>query len=330
MKKILDALMKGFSYYLPVIVVAAILTQLSNLFLTHPEMVEFFSFSGYLTYRVAYVVLAAFIAFALGDRLALLPGLVGGYIVMLNDLGFISAVIVGLLSGYFIIGLKMLIKKSPRILQQTLMIVYIPLMSVLAIYGVTLILELFMVNFTNYYESFFVNLNQYALSAVCAILAMLMAYDLGGRVNKLAYIFAISTIGLGVENALIPAVMFGGMVPPMAIGLFHILFRNRRVLEKDRSGLQTFILGAFFISEAALPFYQSYKKQVKSAALVGSLVAGLLIGIANVSSNVVHGGILMFWTTSDMLMYFAALFSGIFTTIIIMIFTIKINNSNEI
>ncbi len=329
MKKVWNAIMKGFSYYLPVIVVATILTEISLLVSAHPEMVEFFSFSGYMVFQIAYAVLAGFIAFALADRLALLPGLLGGYMVVRYDLGFLSAIIIGLFVGYLVVGLKYVIKKSPKTLQQTLMIVWIPLVSVIFTYLVIICLRLFMGSITNWYESFFPNLNIVALTVTCGILAMLMAYDLGGPINKLVYVFALSTIGLGVRNSIMPAVMIGGMIPPIAIGLFHLVFKNRFMELKEKSGWQMVLLGSFFISEAALPFYSLYKRKVVVASLLGSLVSGVIIGLARVTSFVPHGGILMFWTASDILMFLAAILSGVFTSFIIMVFTTKNENKME-
>lgn len=323
MKKIQNAIMKGFSYYLPFIIVAALLTELGILFSSYSDVSVFFSFTGYFVFQLTYIVLTGFIAFAIADRLALLPGFVGGILTLRNDLGFISALIAGVFVGYLVLGLKYVIKKSPRNIQQTLTIVWIPLLSVVITYLLIITLGLFMSSFTNWYEALFQNLNLVTLIIVCGILAMLMAYDLGGPVNKFAYIFAISTIGLGFSNALIPAVMVGGMIPPMAIGLFHLVNKNRFDAFKDKNGWSMILSGSFFISEAAIPFYTLYGKKVSIASLLGSLASGLVIGIFNVSSMVVHGGVLVFFTTSNIPAFFLAIVSGILVSFIILIFTTK-------
>jgi PTS system fructose-specific IIC component len=303
--------MKGFSFYLPFIIIATLLKELSLLFIEHIEIAEFFSFSSYFLFQLTYVVLAGFIAYAIGDKLALLPGLLGGFLAIRYDQGFLAALLLGLIAGYMILVMKSIINKSPHQIKQTLTVVWIPLVSIIIIYATSEVLTLFMPQFSYYYETFFSGLSPIAGAIIATILACMMAYDLGGPVNKLAYIFAISTIGLTERNVLIPAVMLGGMVPTIAIGLYHMLFKHKFESQSQTKGINVLLSGVFFVSEAGLPFYYKYGKKVMIPSIIGSAVAAIIIGYKQVISFVPHGGLLMFWTTSNALVFIYSMIAGI-------------------
>ncbi|QWB95977.1 hypothetical protein KHQ89_00455 [Mycoplasmatota bacterium] len=314
--------MKGFSFYLPFIIIATLLKEISDLFPNHIEFSEFFSFSSYFLFQLIYVVLAGFIAYAIGDKLALLPGLFGGYLAIRYNQGFIAALLLGLLAGYMILVMKYLIKKSPSQIKQTLTIVWMPLLSVILIYATSEVFTLFMPQFSYYYTRFFSGLGPISGAIIASVLVCMMAYDLGGPINKLAYIFAISTIstiGLIEKNILIPAVMIGGMLPTMTIGLYHMIFKHKFEALSHIKGSDVFISGMFFVSEAGLPFYFKFGKKVMIPSMIGSVVSAIIIGYYQVRSFVPHGGILMFWTTSNGLMFLIAIALGLAVSFILMI-----------
>lgn len=323
LKKIYAHILKGFSYYLPFVIIGALLSQLSQFFESHLEIYDLLSFSSFFVFQLSYIVLSGFIAYAVSDRLAILPGFVAGIFTVRFNMGFISAVLLGLLAGYMIKYFKMLIKVSPSYLRQTLTIVWIPLFSVIVIYLMAEVMTLFMPSVTLFNESVIHDMPIIFVILLTGFLAACMAYDLGGPINKIAYMIAISTIGLGNESVFIPAVMAGGMIPPLAIGLYHMIFSEDMRELKHVKGYQVMLGGSFFISESALPFYYQYGKRISIVSMMGSFITGALIAYFQITSNVVHGGIFMFWTTSDPLTYLVVMLVGIIMTTSLFMLTLK-------
>lgn len=323
MKQVYAYLLKGFSYYLPFVIVGAILLQFRRFFNSNLEIYDFLSFSSFFVFQLSYIVLSGFIAYAISDRLAILPGFVAGIYTVRYNMGFLTAILLGMIAGYIIKYLKILIKSSPISLRQTLTIVWIPLLSVILIYLTAEVMTLFMPSVTTFNETIINEIPIIYVILISGILSGLMAYDLGGPINKLAYMLAISTIGLGQSNVLIPAVMAGGMIPPLAIGLYHMINHKDLHALKHMKGYQVMLSGSFFISEAAIPYYHQYGKRMSIPTVIGSVLTGMLIAYFHITSNVAHGGLYMFWTTSDPLTYLVIILVGIIITTSILMFTIK-------
>ncbi len=324
MKKVQAQIMKGFSFALPFFITATLMRTI--LLYTNYEFQGLFVNTEYALSSLGYIVLTGYIAYAVSDKLALLPGLLAGSLVATSGLGFIGAIMIGLIAGYIVLLLKLGLKKIGYNFKSTLTIVWIPLVSVVLIYFVYLGLNLFMPTFTSYYEQLFINLNLVSQVALCAVLAVFMAYDLGGPMNKFAYVLAISTIGLYMNfNALIPAVMVGGMIPSLTIGLYHMM--NKKVFNEsnNQKPWSVLLLGAFFISEGGLHYYHTYGKKVMIPSLIGAMISGAMIGYFNVLSIVPHGGLLVFWTTSKPWLFLLSIAIGTLLSLIILVFTMKEN-----
>ncbi len=323
MKKIYEHILKGFSFYLPFVIVGALLLQFSELFDFSHTVNEIFSRSSYYVFELSYIALAGYIAYAISNKMAILPGFLAGIYVAKYQMGFISAILLGLIAGYIVKYLIMVIKKSPIWLRQTLTIVWIPLISVLIIFLTSEVFTLFMPQVTLFNEQYLFDLPLAVIIALSSLLAMLMAYDLGGPINKLAYMIAISTIGLGSSNVFVVSVMAGGMIPPIALGVYHYIFKNRMQLLQTKISIKSITSGIFFISEGALPYYGIYKKKASIAVMIGSLITGGLMAYEGISSNVIHGGLLMFWTTSKPMMYLLVIVIGILISNILLLFLIN-------
>lgn len=323
MKKIYEHILRGFSFYLPFVIVGALLLQFSELFDSSHAIYEILVRSSFYVFELSYIVLAGYIAYAISNKMAILPGFLAGIYVVRYDMGFLTALILGLIAGYIVKYLIILIKESPVWLRQTLTIVWVPLISVLMIFLTSEVFTLFMPKVTQFNEQYIFDLPLAVIVVLSGLLAMLMAYDLGGPINKLAYMIALSTIGLGSSNVFVVSVMAGGMIPPLALGIYHYIFKKRM----DRMALQTRIKavtsGIFFISEGALPYYHTYKQKASIAVMIGSLFTGGLIAYEGISSNVIHGGLLMFWTTSKPMMYLLIISIGILMSNILLLFFIN-------
>ena len=256
-------------------------------------------------------VLAGFIAMSIADRPGLAVGFVGGAIAASGKSGFLGALAAGFLAGYLVNLLK---KVSDKVIPDSLdgikpVLIY-PLFGMLLI-GLAMIfaIEPVVGALNTGLNNFLGSLSGVNSILLGAILGGMMAIDMGGPFNKAAYVFGVASIAAGNYN-IMAAVMIGGMVPPCAIALATILFKNKFTEAERKSGPTNFIMGLSFITEGAIPFAAADPIHVLPACIAGSAVAGALSMAFNCTLMAPHGGIFVFPVVGNAVMYVVALVIG--------------------
>lgn len=255
-------------------------------------------------------VLAGYIAMAIGDRPALALGFVGGYIAANGKSGFLGAIVAGFLAGYLILGLRKVCEKLPEALEKIAPVLIYPVVGIL-VTGLCMnyIVEPIMGIINTGLNNGLASMGDSSKLLLGFVLAAMMAIDMGGPFNKAAYLFGTGAIAAGNYD-IMAAVMIGGMVPPCAIALATILFKDKFTKEERESGPTNFVMGLAFITEGAIPYAAADPLHVIPSCLIGSGVAGALSMIFKCTLMAPHGGIFVFPVVGNALLYIVALVAG--------------------
>ena len=319
-------LMNGVSHMLPFVVGGGILIAIAFLidgfsvdlnslpadqranFGTITQGAALFKGIGGTAFGFMLPILAGFIAMSIADRPGLAVGFVGGSIAANGTSGFLGALVAGFVAGYIVNLLKKIFSKLPESLDGVKPVLLYPL---LGIFLIGVIMQ-FVVEPPIGALNTAINNGLNGLNGASAVvLGGMMAIDMGGPVNKAAYVFGTASIAAGNYN-IMAAVMIGGMVPPLAIALATIFFKNKFTAEERKAGPTNFIMGLSFITEGAIPFAASDPLHVLPACVVGSAVAGGLSMAFGCTLMAPHGGIFVVPTIGNPLMYLVALVIGSF------------------
>ena len=257
-------------------------------------------------------ILAGFIAMSIADRPGLAVGFVGGSIAANGTSGFLGALVAGFVAGYIVLLLKKVFSKLPESLDGMKPVLLYPLFGIFLV-GVIMqfVVEPPIGALNTAINNGLNGLNGASAVVLGVLLGGMMSVDMGGPVNKAAYVFGTASIAAGNYN-IMAAVMIGGMVPPLAIALATILFKNKFTEEERKAGPTNFIMGLSFITEGAIPFAASDPLHVLPACVVGSAVAGGLSMAFGCTLMAPHGGIFVVPTIGNPLMYLVALVIGSF------------------
>nr|WP_317331392.1 fructose-specific PTS transporter subunit EIIC [uncultured Romboutsia sp.] len=321
-RKIYKHLMNGVSNMLPFVVSGGILIALAFLidtmlgqvgganFGSNTPLAAFLKSIGDLAFSFMLPVLAGYIAYSIADRPAMVVGFVGGVIAKDGGAGFLGALIAGFLAGYLVVGLKKLFSKLPQSLEGIKPVLLFPLFGTLLI-GIlmTFIVLPPTVAINNAMVNFLASLGGTSKVLLGLVLGAMMAIDMGGPINKAAYVFGVASLDAG-QYEIMAAVMAGGMVPPLAIALCTTFFKNRFTKEQRESGKVNYVMGLSFITEGAIPFAAADPLRVIPACAIGSAVAGALSMLFNASLRAPHGGIFVVLVVTNPIMYLVAIVVG--------------------
>ena len=308
-------LMNGISHMLPFVVGGGILIAISFLFETSfgSDSTLFISFMaiGGAAFSFLIPILAGYIAMSIADRPGLLPGMAGGYLAVQANAGFLGGLIAGFLAVYIMVYLKKAFKGLPRTLDGMKTILLYPVFGLL----ITGLLMYFLVGpvfstINTAMITFLENLGTGNAVLLGAVLGGMMAIDMGGPFNKAAYAFSIGIFTDTGDGSLMAAVMAGGMIPPLAIGIATLLFKNKFTDIEQKSGLSNILLGLSFITEGAIPFAAADPMRVIGSSIVGSAIAGGLTQLWAVSIPAPHGGLFVITLANRPLMFLLALLIG--------------------
>ena len=323
-------LMNGVSHMLPFVVGGGILIAIAFLidgfsvdlnslpadqranFGTITQAAAMFKGIGGTAFGFMLPILAGFIAMSIADRPGLAVGFVGGSIAANGTSGFLGALVAGFVAGYIVNLLKKIFSKLPESLDGVKPVLLYPLLGIFLI-GVIMqfVVEPPIGALNTAINNGLNGLNGASAVVLGVLLGGMMAIDMGGPVNKAAYVFGTASIAAGNYN-IMAAVMIGGMVPPIAIALATIFFKNKFTAEERKAGPTNFIMGLSFITEGAIPFAASDPLHVLPACVVGSAVAGGLSMAFGCTLMAPHGGIFVVPTIGNPLMYLVALVIGAF------------------
>ena len=319
-RQIYKHLMNGVSHMLPFVIGGGILIALAFLlddysidpsnFGKNTPLAAYLKTIGEQAFGMMLPILAGFIAMSIADRPGLAVGFVGGAIAANGTSGFLGALVAGFLAGYIVLLLKKICSKMPESLEGMKPMLIYPVLGIF-ITGVimTYVVEPPIGALNTLINNGLNGLNGASAILLGALLGGMMSVDMGGPVNKAAYVFGTASIAAGNYN-IMAAVMVGGMVPPIAIAIATLVFKNKFTAEERKAGPTNFVMGLSFITEGAIPFAASDPLHVLPSCMVGSAVAGALSMAFNCTLMAPHGGIFVFPTVGNPFMYLVALAIG--------------------
>ncbi|MGG7215092.1 PTS fructose transporter subunit IIABC [Clostridium nigeriense] len=319
-RQIYKHLMNGVSHMLPFVIGGGILIALAFLFDDYSidpsnfgmntPFAAFLKTVGDTSFNFMLPILAGYIAMSIADRPALAVGFVGGMLANKGGSGFIGALLAGFIAGYLMLFLKKVLSKLPNGLEGLKPVLLYPFLGILLIGAVII----FAINppvaaLNNGITNTLNNMGESSKVLLGAVLGGMMAFDMGGPLNKAAYVFGTASLANG-QFEFMAAVMIGGMVPPLAIALCSTFFKKKFTQKERQSALTNYIMGLSFITEGAIPFAASDPLRVIPSCVIGSATAGALSMFFRCSLRAPHGGIFVLPVISNPLGYFIALVVG--------------------
>ena len=327
-------LMNGVSHMLPFVIAGGIFIAISFLlddpdlgystFGTNTQLAAWFNTVGDTAFHFMLPVLSAYIAVAIADRPGLMVGFVGGALAVSGytfpffsaeavSAGFLGALVAGFAAGYLMRLIQRLLSALPSPLEGLKPVLLYPLAGLLLTGLFLCAVNPFVGMLNNALDGALGAMSEGGRIALGVAVAALMAADMGGPLNKAAYVFATSTLAAvspAVGSVVMACAMAGGMVPPLAIALCCTFFPNRFRPAERRSGLVNYIMGLCFITEGAIPFAASDPARVIPACVAGSALAGGLAAFFNCALPAPHGGIFVFPVIRNVPGYLIALAAG--------------------
>ena len=294
-------LMSGISNMLPFVIGGGILIALSYAFGIHsadPSSPQYNFFAYILntvgskyTFSLMIPVLAGFIGSSIADRPGFAPAMVGGFIASSTDAGFLGGIIAGFLGGYVVLMLKKAFAKWPHSLDGLKPMLIFPVLGVL-ITGALMIIVVDppVAAIMHGAEALLTSIGTGYLVLLGAVVAGMMAVDMGGPVNKTAYTFGLAMLAAG-DNAPMAAIMAGGMVPPLAVALSSTFAKHKYSEGERTAGKTAYVLGLSFITEGTIPFAAADPGRVIPCCIAGSAVAGALSMLFGITMPAPFGGI---------------------------------------
>ena len=326
--QIYTQLMNGVSHMLPFVVGGGILIAIAFLldglmvdmnaldvaeranFGTITPAAAMFKQIGDVAFGFMLPVLAGFIAMAIGDRPALALGFVGGMMASNGTSGFLGALVAGFAAGYIILGLRKICEKLPEALEKIAPVLIYPVVGILVMGMLMLfVVEPIMGGINTALNNGLTSMGSSSKIVLGLILGGMMAIDMGGPFNKAAYVFGSAAIAAGNYD-IMAAVMVGGMVPPCAIALATLLFKDKFTKEERESGPTNFIMGLAFITEGAIPFAAADPLHVLPGCIIGSGLAGAMSIAFGCTLMAPHGGIFVVPVMGNAVLYLVALVVG--------------------
>ena len=330
-RKIYKALMNGVSHMLPFVIGGGILMALSylcdganagtDIFGNGTPLARFFNLTGNTAFGMMFPILAGYIAMAIGDRPALMPGIVGGLLARAGtsvflpedewiSSGFFGALIAGFVAGYLMVLIKKALERLPRALEGTKPVLLYPFTGILLMGAIMI----FLVNppmgaFNEWLNSTLSGMGEGSKIMLGIVLGGMMAVDFGGPFNKAAYVFGTASIASG-QFDIMAAVMAGGMVPPIAIALGTTFFKNCFTESERQTTVTNYIMGLSFITEGAIPFAASDPLRIIPPCIIGSAAAGALSMAFGCGSRAPHGGIFVVGIMENAPMFLVAVLIG--------------------
>lgn len=320
-------LMSGVSYMLPLVISGGILIALGFLvdsllgygnvgsgYGSTATLAKMLNTIGGAAFGLFVPILGGYIAYSISDRAGLASGLVAGALAASGGSGFLGAMAGGFFAGYVVKLLQRLLSKLPKSLNGIKSILFYPVLSVLIV-GLAMLLVLNpIVSVLNVSMTDFLNsMSGSSKILLGLLLGGMMAVDMGGPINKAAYVFGAGTLEATLAtggSGVMAAVMAGGMVPPIAIALATTFFKNKFTIEEREAGLSNYVMGLSFITEGAIPYAASDPTRVIPANIIGAALAGGLTMLFNIKIPAPHGGILVMFLSNNFFMYLLAIILG--------------------
>ncbi|PIO83616.1 PTS fructose transporter subunit IIC [Loigolactobacillus backii] len=302
------SLMNGISNMLPFVVGGGILMAISFMVeqSVGPKSVTFTFLNGIGTWAFGFLVpvLAAYIAESIGDRPALMPGFVGGFMAntaaasvvkTTSVAGFLGGIAAGFIAGYVIVWLKHVFRNIPKSLDGLKPMILYPILGLLIVGAIMFFaVDPVFAVINHALTSFLKSMGTGNAVVLGAVLGGMMAIDMGGPFNKAAYTTAIGVYSATGDGKMMAAVMVGGMVPPLATAIATTFWGDKFTPDERKAGISNYVLGISFITEGAIPFAASDPLHVITSSVIGAALGGGLSQLWHVSVPAPHGGL---WVT---------------------------------
>lgn len=336
-------LMSGVSQMLPFVIGGGILIALAFLFDnllgvpsdqlgnlgSYNEIASMFMKIGQAAFGFMLPLLAGFIAYSIAEKPGLVAGFVAGSIASSGlafgkipyaaggeetlalagvSSGFLGALVGGFLAGGVVLVLRNALRNMPKSLQGLNAILLLPLLGTAITGFLMFLVNIPMAAINTGMNNFLAGLEGSSAILLGLVLGGMMAVDMGGPINKAAYVFGTGTLAATVANGgsvAMAAVMAGGMVPPLAVFVATLLYKNKFTQEERNSGLTNIVMGLSFITEGAIPFGAADPARAIPSFIAGSALAGALVGLSGIQLMAPHGGIFVIALTSNPLLYLA-------------------------
>ncbi|MBF8808144.1 MAG: PTS sugar transporter subunit IIA [Enterococcus lacertideformus] len=319
-QRIYKDLMNGVSHMLPFVIgggIAIALSFMVDQFMGVPQdqlanlgnynqLASWFNQIGQAAFGFMLPVLAGFIASSIGDRPGLIVGFAAGALANTGGAGFLGALIGGFLAGYVIVFLRKLFKNLPKSLDGIKTILFYPVFGLLITGFLMLLVNVPMKAINDALNSFLTSMSGSNAALLGALLAGMMAADLGGPINKAAYVFGTATLATTVAtggSVVMASVMAGGMVPPLAIFVATRLFKNKFSKTDQDAGLTNIVMGLSFVTEGSIPFAAADPIRAIPSFIIGSALTGGLVGAFGIKLLAPHGGIFVVFLLSHPILY---------------------------
>ncbi len=331
-RKLYKHLMNGVSHMLPFVIGGGILIAIAFLlddysidpsnFGSNTPVAAWFKTIGGVAFGFMLPILAGFIAQSIADRPGLAVGFVGGALASTGATfaapggnipsAFLGALVAGFAAGYIVLFLERICDKLPQALEGIKPVLIYPLCGILVIGLVMCAINPIVGALNAWITGILEGMGTGSIVALGVLLGAMMATDMGGPLNKAAYVFGTAALASQSETGymIMAAVMVGGMVPPIAIALATIFFKNKFTPAERKSGPVNFIMGLCFITEGAIPFAAADPIRVIPSLMVGSGLAGALSMVFRCTLMAPHGGIFVFPVVGNVAMYLVALLAG--------------------
>ncbi|HEL1998358.1 TPA: PTS sugar transporter subunit IIA [Streptococcus suis] len=336
-------LMSGVSQMLPFVIGGGILIALAFLFDnllgvpsdqlgnlgSYNEIASMFMKIGQAAFGFMLPLLAGFIAYSIAEKPGLVAGFVAGAIASSGlafgkipyaaggeetlalagvSSGFLGALVGGFLAGGVVLVLRNALRNMPKSLQGLNAILLLPLLGTAITGFLMFFVNIPMAAINTGMNNFLAGLEGSSAILLGLVLGGMMAVDMGGPINKAAYVFGTGTLAATVADGgsvAMAAVMAGGMVPPLAVFVATLLFKDKFTQEERNSGLTNIVMGLSFITEGAIPFGAADPARAIPSFIAGSALAGALVGLSGIQLMAPHGGIFVIALTSNPLLYLA-------------------------
>ena len=326
-QQIYKNLMNGVSHMLPFVIAGGILIAISFMidqFMGVPvdslgqlgsyhAQAAWFNQIGGAAFGFMLPVLAGYIAMSISDRPGLVAGFAAGALASSGGAGFLGALVGGFLAGYVIVFLRKLLKNLPKSLDGIKTILFYPFFGLLITGLLMLLINVPMKIINDGLNNFLSGMDGTNAALLGVLLGIMMAADLGGPINKAAYVFGTGTLAASVAtggSVVMASVMAAGMVPPLAIFVATRLFKNKFTQQEREAGLTNIVMGLSFVTEGAIPFAAADPLRAIPSFMAGSALAGGLVGAFGIKLLAPHGGIFVVLLLSQPILYLIFILAG--------------------
>lgn len=335
LKRIREYLMTGVSYMIPIVVIGGVLIAFAIALsgikegkgadVTNPILKNMLDI-GAASFSMMVPVLAGFIAYAIADRPGLAPGLVGGVLATNIKAGFLGGIVAGFLAGYVARWIKGW--KVSRSIKPIMPIFVIPLLTSLIVGGLMIYvignpIASLMTAMTNGLKS----MSSGNMVVLALVMGAMIAFDMGGPVNKVAFMFGAAMISEGVYGVMGP-VAVAICIPPLAMGVSTLISPKKYSRTEKEAGKGALVMGLIGITEGAIPFAAADPLRVIPSIMVGSAVGAAVAAIGKVGDHAPHGGPIVLPVVDNRLMFILAVLVGIGVTVLL-INLLKVNVAQE-